>query len=437
MLGGKGTDFRRGDQKGVGLQGDWDGITEMIPMAVAHTDVPSLGDVVQPQPADRIAGDPGIEVDDAATGVMEPKAGMSEEFDGQCTHCWSPRVIEQPDSVKLHPLVTEVQAFLHREAIRNGSLVVAVSGGPDSLALLCALHELASSASIRLIAAHLNHQLRGEESDADQQFVEDFCRHRQWEVCVARLDVRKAAEEAGQNLESIARQLRYQWLVRVAQESSASWIATGHTANDQAETVLHNLIRGGGLRGLRGVARRRLLAPRIEVVRPLLAVPRGEVLRYLNDLHVTARQDSSNLDRRLTRNRIRYELLPALRDQFNPNIDAILGRLAEQAAAACRSQEDQTKALLQRTEKPRAGRVVVLDGDVLRCADRHLVRDLFHLIWEREGWPRTKMDFAAWDRLAELVFGRPTTLDLPGGLHARRRGRILQLHPAGTVEESG
>src|SRR5262245_54281185 len=140
------------------------------------------------------------------------------------------------------------------EAVRRfvdpGQLVlVAVSGGPDSIALLHAL-----SAVAQVQAAHLNHQLRGAESDADEAFVAAFCQQRSIPLHCQRLNVGQQAAEAGENLESTARQLRYAWLADVAKRCRAACIATGHTQGDQAETVLFNLLRGTGLRGLRGIA---------------------------------------------------------------------------------------------------------------------------------------------------------------------------------------
>src|SRR5207253_9701726 len=125
-----------------------------------------------------------------------------------------------------------------------------------------------------------------------------------------RIDVRSTA--GTDNLEATARRVRYDWLSGVARVTGCSWVATGHTADDQAETVLHRLLRGTGLQGLRGIASRRPLAEGVEVVRPLLDVTRTEVLTFLQAEHQPARQERSNADLRFTRNRIRHGLLPHL-----------------------------------------------------------------------------------------------------------------------------
>jgi tRNA(Ile)-lysidine synthase len=365
---------------------------------------------------------------------------MPEELDRQLAHggstsraafgsrsqCIEPVISLQVVPLSAPSLLANVQAFLYREGIQGHPVVAAVSGGPDSLALLQALR-LTLPAGQGLLAAHVNHALRGPESDADEAFVAEFCRQQRIAFRGERLDVRAAAAAAGDNLESTARRLRYDWLGRVARESSAAWVATGHTANDQAETVLHHLLRGTGLRGLRGIAPRLALGAGVEVVRPLLAVTREDVQVFLAEQGLCPRQDSSNQDLALTRNRIRHRLLPLLTGEFNPQAVTILGRLARQADEVYRLLEAQARALWAEAERPRAGPVVVLDAERLARADRTLVREVFHLIWDREGWPTSAMGYVEWDRLAELVFEQARAHDLPGGVHARRRARVVRL----------
>jgi tRNA(Ile)-lysidine synthase len=324
-------------------------------------------------------------------------------------------------------LLSAVRGFLNREGLRGRVIVVAVSGGSDSLALLHALH-----GETQVTAAHLNHQLRGPESDADEAFVAAFCQQHAIPFHVQKLPVAVKAAEAGENLESAARRLRYDWLLQVARQVRANHVATGHTLNDQAETVLFNLLRGTGLRGLRGIAATRDLATGIKVIRPLLTVTRQDVLEYLAGHGLQAREDSSNLDLRYTRNRIRHQLLPLLREQFNPAVDQCLARLAEQAAEMLDDQQARVRALLIDAERPKAGEMVVLDASRLASISRHDLRELFCLIWEREQWPRGEIGHADWDRLAQLALGTATAWDLPGGVKGRRRGKVLQLSRTAT-----
>jgi tRNA(Ile)-lysidine synthase len=326
------------------------------------------------------------------------------------------------------PLVRKVENALRRSGA--GGLVVAVSGGPDSVALLRALREARGAGP--LTAAHLNHQLRGAESDADEAFVRDLCGGLSLDCRCERLDVRGAAQAEGDNLEGVARRLRYDWLARVAAGVGAAWVATGHTANDQAETVLHRLLRGAGLRGLRGIAACRPLTGGVSLVRPLLAATRDEVMAYLDAIGQAYREDSTNRDPALTRSRIRHQLLPLLAAEFNPQIVAVLGRLAAQAEEVYGSEQEQARTLLVAAELPRAGPLVVLDGELLTAAARPRLREALRLLWEREEWPVGGMGFDAWERVASVVRGELAAADLPSGVHIRRRGRAVQV---GRVEE--
>jgi tRNA(Ile)-lysidine synthase len=318
-------------------------------------------------------------------------------------------------------------------------MVVAVSGGPDSVALFRALLELRQQGDGgfigSLVIAHLNHQLRGAESDDDERFIWEFCEALQKQGIAnlqfrsERVNIAAQALEQRDNLESVARSVRYEWLQRIAREAGIALVATGHTADDQAETVLHRLLRGTGLRGLRGIPERRQLTGGVEVIRPLLKIFRYEVLAYLADLGQPYRQDSSNLCLNYTRNRIRHELLPALANSYNPAIVSILNRLAEQAADVYQDLEARAHALLAEIERPRAGAVLVFDRQSLAVVPRHLLREVFRRAWEREAWPMSAMGFREWDWLVEVGCAERVAIDLPGGIHARRKGSMLLLGP--------
>ena len=316
-------------------------------------------------------------------------------------------------------------------------VVAAVSGGPDSVALLHALLAAReSSAFFPVTIAHLNHQLRGAESDADEVFTADL--HARLTAAgvpalglrLHRIDVARTAHAAGANLEATARRVRYEWLTEIAREVGARWVATGHTADDQAETVLHRLLRGTGLQGLRGIAVRRELAPGVGVVRPLLQITRAEIILYLNGLGQSFREDSTNRDPSFTRNRIRAELLPQLAAQYNPAVSLVLARLAEQAEEVYRDEETAAASLLTVAELPRAGAMLVFDRVRLAAAPRRLTRCALRLAWTREGWPLDPMTYDAWERLAGLVYDGGAAVDLPGRIRGRVRGRVLQLDPA-------
>lgn len=340
-----------------------------------------------------------------------------------------------PDSARIVGLVRH---YLRSMADASAGVVVAISGGADSVALVRALDVARDPrAALPLVLAHLNHQLRGRESDADEEFVVSL--HAQLtaagrpnlKLCRASRDIAAQAHAESANLEALARRERYRWLAEVAREHGIKYLATGHSANDQAETILHRLLRGTGLRGLRGIATSRELEPGLMLVRPLLSATRADILAYLHELEQPFREDSSNNDLRYTRNRIRHELLPHLTEHYNPSIVRTLSGLAEQAEEAYRVEEAAALALLSEVELPRAGERLIFDLRNLLTAPRPRVREMFHLVWERENWPLGGMDRAAWERLAGVVFEGVTAVDLPGGMHARRRERVVQIGRAG------
>lgn len=333
-------------------------------------------------------------------------------------------------------LVGLIRRWLRSQPDASAGVVVAVSGGADSVALLRALDAARDPhVSLPLVVAHLNHLLRGADSDADEEFVarlqtELSTRGRgPMLLCRTRRDIAAEARAEGENLEALARRERYRWLAEVARAHGISCIATGHTANDQAETVLHRLLRGTGLRGLRGIAGRRELEPGIFVVRPFLSATRTDILAYLREQNQPYREDASNRDPRYTRNRLRHELLPLLAEKYNPAVVTVLTSLAQQADEIYRVEEAAALALLAEAELPRAGALLVFHRPRLRTALRHRVREMFRLVWQREIWPSSGMDYAAWDRIAGVVFGEGNAVDLPGRLRVCSREHIIQAGP--------
>jgi tRNA(Ile)-lysidine synthase len=318
----------------------------------------------------------------------------------------------------------------------SAGVVVAVSGGADSVALTRALDAArVPRMSFPLVLAHLNHQLRGSDSDADEEFVARLqvelsaTGHGSVLLRRTRRDIVAEARAERANLEALARRERYRWLAQTARECGIRYIATGHTANDRAETVLHHLLRGTGLRGLRGIAARRELEPGLTLIRPLLTATRSDILMYLRTLNQPYREDATNDDRRYTRNRLRHELLPLLAEQYNPAIVAVLNSLAQQADEIFHDEEDAALTLLSEAEMPRAGTLLIFHRPHLLTAPRHRVREMFRLVWLREHWPLSGMDYAAWERVAGVVFGEQIAVDLPGRLRVRRRERIVQVGP--------
>jgi len=323
------------------------------------------------------------------------------------------------------------------------TVLVAVSGGADSVALLRAMRALKTGGEGRLLAAHLNHGLRGPEADDDEAFVADLCAKLGVPCHTGRTDVEKLAAERGDGLEEAAREARYQFLTRTAAESGARYLVTAHTADDRAETILHRIVRGTGIAGLAGIARARFIPEAgLTLIRPLLGVRRAELLAYLDELGQPFRQDPSNRDPRFTRNRIRHELLPVLAQRFNPGVvDAVL-RLGTLAGEAQRVVDHLVEELAARSVVARDADFVQIDAGPLAEEPRYLVRELLVAVWRGQGWPVQSMGFGEWDELAGLIAAcdelpadeAPGRLkrDMPGGVSvAVEEGRLIRLSRRG------
>lgn len=244
-------------------------------------------------------------------------------------------------------MIEKVQKHIREQGLLapGDRVVVAVSGGADSVALLRALLELRQELGIVLSVAHFHHQIRGAEADSDQQFVRDLARQFQLEFHSGSADVPAYACAHKLSLESAARELRHQWFAELMHEGVANKIATAHTLDDQAETVLMRILRGTGVRGLAGIAP---VQREKHLLRPLLGITRQEVESYLETIHQPWRNDSSNLDLSHTRNRIRHRLLPLLEKDFNPAIRQTLAGLAEVARAEDNYWNKELESLLPR-----------------------------------------------------------------------------------------
>jgi tRNA(Ile)-lysidine synthase len=206
-------------------------------------------------------------------------------------------------------------------------VIVGVSGGPDSICLLHILMGLRERFSLELIAAHVNHGLRGEDSDNDQKYVEEFCRKNQIKFSFIKEDVHKISVERNISCESAGRDVRYEFFKKLKEENSSDKIAIAHNSNDQAETVLMRIMRGTGLEGLSGIK------PVREgiYIRPLLYCTRTEIEEYCKKNNLNPRIDKTNFENIYARNKVRLELIPYIEKNFNKHIVNVLNRLAENA----------------------------------------------------------------------------------------------------------
>ena len=238
-----------------------------------------------------------------------------------------------PSSTLIKQIAEEIesQSLFGRDAV----LVLGVSGGPDSMALLHALCQLNEQPDwqLKLHIAHLNHGLRGQESDDDAAFVQQAADELNLPCTVEQRDIASLAGSGPGSIEEIARRERYAFLEQVCLKPDAKIVAVGHQRDDAAETVLHRVTRGTGLRGLVGIHPQRPIRPgsAIKLVRPLLSCDRSTLLAFLDENYITYREDSTNRSDSTMRNRIRHHVLPLLEEQVNPQVRQALLRLAEQA----------------------------------------------------------------------------------------------------------
>ena len=312
------------------------------------------------------------------------------------------------------------------------TVLVAVSGGADSVAVLRALRSLKKGGKGRLLAAHFNHGIRGGESDADEAFVAELCHQVEvpCEIGRARIEQFEAAMDG---VEAAARAARYEFLRETAARVGARYVVTGHTADDQAETILHRILRGTGIAGLAGMARARPLGPAATLFRPLLGFRRSALVAYLAELGQPFRSDSSNLDHAFTRNRIRCQLLPELAEQYNPEvIESLLrlGRLASEAQAVMDALVADLHARAVSYNSPVAARISVRE---LVGQPPYVVRELLMAVWQEKGWPLQLMGFQQWDLLARMALPcpalpGPTKQTLPGGFLAQVQSEGLRLN---------
>ena len=311
---------------------------------------------------------------------------------------------------------------------------VAVSGGADSVLLLHFLKRLAGELGLILTVVHFNHHLRGAESDGDEAFVRELAASWQLDYLRGEADVGRVARERRGNTEAVARDLRYRYFFSLVDRDKLDLVATAHTANDQAETVLMRLLRGTGTRGLGGIF------PLLEgkIVRPFLGLTRAEVMAEVTKQGFSYRTDSSNLDVRLLRNKVRKELLPLLEKDYNPAIVPLLSQFAE------RARDDE--ACLERWARERAHPWRAREGQEERIPLRVLLefppalarRVLRQMLQAAKGSSHG-LAYAHIESLrrfaAEAQSGKIHSL--PGGIVARREFSWLVVGPAAGKSAGG
>ncbi len=303
----------------------------------------------------------------------------------------------------------------------QSKVLIGVSGGADSMALLNAMTRMSWPVGV----AHLNHCLRGSESDADEQFVKEQAEAFPLNFFSARVEV--AAQAVGNNLEATGRASRYDFFQEVTRAQSLSLVFTAHTHDDQTETLLMRWMRGTGAMGLRGIHERSALCEGVTLIRPLLNVTRAEVLEHCAHYGVPYRTDSSNLSDDYTRNRVRHQLLPLLRE-FNPQFDAALQRGAEHWQADAECLDAQSRELFARAV---AGEQLLVSA---LAATHQALRVRVWRMWLADRLQLTASHGQALERL--MMAGQSgRTVQLPDGWRVTREFDRLRLWQAAAFKQ--
>lgn len=327
------------------------------------------------------------------------------------------------------PLAQEVAAF---GLLNKGEgIVVGVSGGSDSMALLHVLMQLSGPLEWRfkLHVAHLNHGLRGEEAIADAAFVQAACDGLSIPCTIDHRDIGGSAASEGLSIEEMSRRERYAFFERVCLQTGIRTVALAHHADDNAETILHRVLRGTGLRGLAGIPRSRPLSQgsQIRVIRPLLSFTKADLRAYLEDAGIIYREDISNTSNEPMRNRIRNVILPQVETLINPQVRDALTRLGQQA----RWLDEFLGETIQRTFETlvvnRTDRTLVMNADAVLRKSRIIQAELIRTAYTSFGLGEQDLSFshmaAVLDILADPASGRQ--IQLPGGVVVEKRYRQL------------
>ncbi len=329
------------------------------------------------------------------------------------------------------PLVDALHQALKALKVASARLLVAVSGGADSVALLRGLHELARPFDLQLMIAHYQHGLRA-TAEADAVFVQSLGEVLHIPVILGRAD---AADVPLTGIEAWARNVRYQFLQTTAEQHACPIVMTAHTVDDQVETVLHHLFRGTGLSGLAGIPRERALSERCRLIRPLTSVWRAEIEAYLASVGQQFCLDETNADLQFRRNWLRHQLLPLIRTAY-PEASAAIWRLSQHAAEATETLDSLADSWLNQAIMEAVDELVILDAQVLQDCPDFLLRTVLVRLWTRQNWPRQGMTAESWEQAAHVVRGTVRATHCPGGGEVRRDRDRVAMRGGGILADS-
>ncbi|MFH1230739.1 MAG: tRNA lysidine(34) synthetase TilS [Planctomycetota bacterium] len=339
-------------------------------------------------------------------------------------------------TIRIWNIIKEHDLFKHGQTI-----IIGLSGGPDSVSLVNILYQINQryKTDWRLIPAHLNHRIRGRKSDADERFVVKMTRRLDLPVYVIRRDIPALSNKQKKSLEETARDERYRFFEQIAKRIKSQnrkkviSIAVGHNLDDNAETVIFRIIRGTGLKGLRGILLKRKLPARPDgrsggfdnspfyLIRPLLYTARKEILNYLKTQHIPYRIDASNNDKKILRNRIRHQLLPLLK-KYNPSVSEHLVQLSETASTCYDYLDAMVKTKLPKKSSTLNITMLKHEHPVMRI-------EMINKVLEKIGCSTQKITYEHYRVLLKLIDSerKYQELHLPDKVIAKHQGDKLIL----------
>lgn len=329
----------------------------------------------------------------------------------------------------MNPIIDKVEATIRRHDMFSGAVLLAVSGGSDSLCMLHLVHYLRKTVfpEISLHVGHLHHGMRPEMGDADAEFVQHNCEQLKIPCTIERRSVPELAGELGIGVEDAGRVARYDFLHQLALKIGATRIATAHHADDQAETVLMRCIRGAGPRGLSGIPYIRKSAPdsEIMIVRPLLDCRRSEIERYLLELGMRGRTDSTNLARKYLRNRVRYSVLPRMKKEFGEDLPGRLCSLAACAWSLSRFSGINSREVIEHAANPRDGTIEIEAARILSFGPS-MQAEIIRKLLQRAGLSGRMLTAAHYQAISAILENGGET-SIPGGVRAGVSSGILRI----------
>jgi tRNA(Ile)-lysidine synthase len=300
------------------------------------------------------------------------------------------------------PLFPSFQEFIHTNHLfeRGEKILVSVSGGVDSMVMLHLLCSIQDRMQIKLFVAHFNHRLRGMESDGDEQFVREAATEQSLECYVETADTRQMAETEKRSIQEVARNMRYEFLTKIRRAHGFQKIATAHNADDNAETILFNIFRGTGIHGMTGIPVERQDQL---IIRPLLFATRSRILEYAQEHSIPYREDSSNATNKYTRNFIRHDVVPVIRENINPNLVITLNKSGRIFAQLESYLTTITTDILKTMVEERSPEVIVLNNTEFNAQPEFLQENILHSIGVN--FCRSEIDFNTVKTMARIAGG--------------------------------